>query len=134
MTKKRPSRNSKLAYDGPWIAPVRNYDFLRAGKIALCGQDAHFHRHFSSLVIEVHAAELTRHSILDSLAGARFTMSNGLFTMAPYPPTPGAATTLARFADRTMASGLTQALRVRDYVKGHRADGRPHLGGSVCRP
>ena len=45
--------NSKLAYDGPWIPPVRNYDFLRPGTIGLCGQDAHYYKHFSSLVISL---------------------------------------------------------------------------------
>jgi hypothetical protein len=110
--------NSKLAYDGPWIAPVRNYDFLRSGKIAMCGQDAHYYRHFSSLVIELHGIEVTRDSILAALGRGQFTMTNGPFTMSPLAPRQGAMTLLARVADRTMSAGLTQALRVRDVVKG----------------
>ncbi|MEM9494057.1 MAG: hypothetical protein AAGC55_33230 [Myxococcota bacterium] len=71
--------NSKLAYDGPWIAPVKNYDYLRPGKLAFCGQDAHFRKHFSSLVFKVEVAELTCDELLRSLSACRYIITNGRF-------------------------------------------------------
>jgi hypothetical protein len=113
--------NSKLACDGPWIAPVRNYELLRPGKVALCGQDAYAYRHLSSLVIQMDVYGLTRDEVLANLAEARFTMTNGVFTLRPDAPPAGAAARLARLAGGTMTFGVMQALRVRDLFNGRGA-------------
>ncbi|MCG8417370.1 MAG: hypothetical protein MJE77_05435 [Proteobacteria bacterium] len=110
--------NSKLAYDGPWIAPLGNYDFVRPGKLAFCGQDAHFGKHFSSLVFRVRVASLTREELLASLRSGRYTMTNGVFELDPWPPAPSARTRFLRAADTACALALRQARFVRNLIKG----------------
>lgn len=110
--------NSKVMYDGPWFAPVRNYDFVRPGGLALCGQDAHYYKHFSSLVIEMDVPSLTRDHIMQCIAGARFRMTNGFASLDPHGMPAGRARTVARATDAAVSFALTQALRVRKLIKG----------------
>jgi hypothetical protein len=122
--------NSKLAYDGPWVPPLRNYDLLRPGKLAFCGQDAHVGKHLSRLVFQIEAETLTRDALLVSLAAGRYRISNGAFSIGPHASPTGAPGMLGRAADFVFMTGLKQALRVRNLIKGTADPRRRKVGNT----
>lgn len=109
--------NSKLAYDGPWVAPVRHYDLMPPGGIGFCGQDVHFYKHFSSLVIEMDVPALVRHHVMHNLASGRFRITNGRFSLDPMRSPGGRTRAIGRAAHAAANFALTQALRVRHVIK-----------------